>query len=163
MKYITLLALLSAFSLPYLAQAEGNLDITGMWLTKKQDAAVQVEKCGEEICGHVVWLKEDEHPFSITGVPICQAQVLFGFKSDDSQDNVWKGGTVYKVNDNKSYDGTLTLVDDNTVKLRAYIGVPLLGKTKTLTRTNKKDYPPCSIPTKSYSQKLPNIMTATGN
>lgn len=163
MKYINLLVLLSVFSFPGLSQAEETKDITGMWLTKKKDAAVQVEKCGEELCGHVSWLKEGVEQFSEAGVPLCQAQVLYGFKSADADGSVWEGGTVYKADDDKSYDGILTLVDDNTVKLRAYIGIPLLGETKTLTRTSQKDYPPCVIPAKSYSQDLQNLMTASGN
>lgn len=163
MKFKILLILIAAFCFPALSQAEENLDITGMWLTKKKDAVVEVEKCGAELCGHVAWLEDDIEPFSVTGVPLCQAQVLSGFKSKNTEGSVWEGGTVYKIDDDESYDGTITLVDENTVKLRAYIAIPFLGKTKTLTRTSKEDYPPCTIPIKSYTQELQNITTASGN
>lgn len=166
MKYIAIIISLSIFLFPPAVQAAEDASVTGLWLTKKRDAAVQVTPCGDELCGHIAWLHEDENPFSITGKPLCRAQVLSGFKPADNADNknnVWKSGTVYKVDDEKTYRGTLTMLDDNTVELRAYLGIPALGKTKTLTRTSAKDYPPCSLPTKSYAQTLQDITPAAGN
>ncbi|HKU06565.1 MAG TPA: DUF2147 domain-containing protein, partial [Bradyrhizobium sp.] len=40
---------------PALAQMAEPL---GVWLTEKGDARVKVSKCGNGICGVVVWLKE---------------------------------------------------------------------------------------------------------
>ena len=39
----------------------------GVWLTEKGDARVKVSKCGNGICGVIVWLKEPINP--ATGQP----------------------------------------------------------------------------------------------
>ena len=40
----------------------------GVWLTQAGDAKVRVSKCGEAICGVVVWLREPVNP--ATGQPM---------------------------------------------------------------------------------------------
>jgi uncharacterized protein (DUF2147 family) len=157
-----LLFLLLNLGFTPLTHAGETGDITGLWLTKKQDAAVRVEKCGDEICGHIAWFHADETPYNIEGQPLCHAQVLSGFKTEETTNNQWSGGTVYKADDNKIYSGNLKLVDQNTLELRAYIGLPALGKTKTLTRTSAQNYPPCTIPAQYAARKLQNIAPASG-
>ena len=46
---------------PQITQAEGSTNITGLWLTKKQDVAVRIEHCRDEgLCGHIAWLNAQE-------------------------------------------------------------------------------------------------------
>ena len=40
-----------------IAVAEPIGDPRGLWLTEAGDAKVQVTKCGEALCGTIVWLK----------------------------------------------------------------------------------------------------------
>ena len=164
MKYTLLLLMIFLFSPSITARAEtDNNDIIGLWLTKKQDAAVRVEPCGDEICGYIAWLGKDEETHNATGEPLCQAKVLYGFGRNAKKENLWDGGKVYKADDEKTYRGKIALVDNNTVKLRAYLGVPALGKTKTLTRTTEKDHPACrTMLSKRKSQKPENIAPAAG-
>ena len=49
-------------------------------------------------------------------------------------DGRWKGGTIYDPNSGKTYRCVVTLVDANTLEVRGYVGVPLLGRTETWTR-----------------------------
>ena len=37
---------------------------TGLWLTQKGDARIQVSKCGAALCGKVVWLKDAIDPLT---------------------------------------------------------------------------------------------------
>ena len=46
----------------------------------------------------------------------------------------WKNGKIYDPNSGKTYKCNLTLVDENTLELRGYIGISLLGRTETWTR-----------------------------
>ena len=46
----------------------------------------------------------------------------------------WKNGRIYDPNSGKTYKCKLTLVDENTLELRGYIGFSLLGRTETWTR-----------------------------
>jgi len=168
-KHLIILCILFIASSSSASQAEETqLDITGLWLTKNQDTAVQVSECGDEICGHIAWLHADENPYGSDGKPLCQAEVVAGFGQDKNEKNVWSGGTIHKLDEGKEYDATITLVNNNTLQLRAYLGLPALGKTKTLTRTNAQDYPPCNIPKEFTQHALDNtglqkITPASGN
>ena len=55
MKFLTLFAalLLSTTTV----QAAGTDDILGIWKTELDESKVEVYRCGEKICGKIVWLK----------------------------------------------------------------------------------------------------------
>jgi uncharacterized protein (DUF2147 family) len=55
----------------------------------------------------------------------------FRFDGDDE----WEDGRIYDPESGKTYRCYLTLKDRNTLKLRGYIGVSLLGRTEVWTRT----------------------------
>jgi uncharacterized protein (DUF2147 family) len=57
---------------------------------------------------------------------------LDGF--DYAGEGKWKNGRVYDPNSGKTYKCKLTLVDENTLELRGYIGISLLGRTETWSR-----------------------------
>lgn len=156
MKYIAAASLTLSLLLCGPAIAKESTPVEGLWLTKKQDAAIKVEQCGEALCGYIAWLHTDENPYSISGKPLCKAQVLSGFHADKDHKASWSGGKVYKADDDKTYNGAFTLTDSNTVKLRVYLGIPALGKTKTFTRVSAKDYPPCTVPPLKTAQKVKN-------
>lgn len=127
---------------PQITQAEDSTNITGLWLTKKQDVAVRIEHCGDEgLCGHIAWLNAQE---STENPELCGTKVLWNMRAKEGHTNEWVGGTLYKADEKKYYGANLRLTDENTLALRAYIGVPLLGKTKKLTRTSVKTHPPCT-------------------
>ena len=159
MKYTLSFLILALYLSAHPVEAETSKDITGLWLTQKQDAAVRVEPCGDEICGYIAWLDKNEDTHSTSGQPLCDAKVLYGFHHSSKNDNIWEGGKIYKADDEKTYSGKIALIDENTVELRAYLGIPALGKTKTLTRTLEKDYPACIIKT---AKKPEDITPAAG-
>ena len=49
-------------------------------------------------------------------------------------DHAWAGGEIYDPASGKTYDCTLALEGENRLKLRGYIGIPLLGRTTTWIR-----------------------------
>jgi uncharacterized protein (DUF2147 family) len=49
-------------------------------------------------------------------------------------DGAWSGGFIYDPNSGKTYRCKLKLKDRNTLKLRGYIGISLLGRTDVWTR-----------------------------
>lgn len=144
MAYTIIFALLSILVFPITVHAESNGAVTGLWLTKKQDVAVRIEQCGNEgLCGHIAWLSPQE---SIENPELCGTKVLWNMRSKESNPIEWVGGTLYKADEKKYYGANLRLTDENTLALRAYIGVPILGKTKRLTRTTESTHPPCHLP-----------------
>ncbi len=64
--------------------------------------------------------------------PLHGITILQGFEYEG--DHVWKGGTIYDPNSGKSYKSSMTLVDENTLKVRGFIGISLFGRSDTWTR-----------------------------
>jgi uncharacterized protein (DUF2147 family) len=54
----------------------------------------------------------------------------FEFKSE----NNWEKGTIYDPENGKTYSCKIYLENKNTMKIRGYIGISLIGRTDTWTR-----------------------------
>lgn len=64
--------------------------------------------------------------------PLVGLQVLWGFKQNGDE---WSGGKVLDPESGKIYHASLTLEDGGKkLRLRGYIGVPLLGRTEHWVR-----------------------------
>jgi uncharacterized protein (DUF2147 family) len=126
-------------------------DILGAWLNQKQDAKIDIFKCGNNFCGKIIWLKEPGYPVgSKEGTPgavkidyknpdtarqktpLMGLQIMEGLQS--SGDNRWKGGNIYDPDSGKTYSSKATLVSHDQLDLRGFIGVSLLGRTEKWTR-----------------------------
>jgi uncharacterized protein (DUF2147 family) len=128
--------------------ADGD-EILGLWDTQPEEygyARVEITKQNDRYHGRIVWLSEPEFPPDDEGGmggqpkvdrenpepdlrdrPIVGIHLLRGFKySGKSQ---WKGGTIYDPANGKTYKCNIKLQDDGTLKVRGFIGVPLLGRT----------------------------------
>jgi uncharacterized protein (DUF2147 family) len=57
--------------------------------------------------------------------------MLKNFKYDEDE---WSGGYIYNPSDGKEYKGYIKLKDQNTLAVRGYVGISLLGKTDTWIR-----------------------------
>lgn len=142
-RILSALLLLAASAAPALAQESGPV---GRWLTEGGKSQVEVARCGDKLCGRIVWLNE---PLDETGKPktdknnpaeaersrpILGLQLLAGFIKSAEAGDRWEDGTIYNPEDGKVYKCTLTLQDANTLKVRGYVGLPLFGKTQVWTR-----------------------------
>jgi uncharacterized protein (DUF2147 family) len=143
MKRLVLACLLTCLSGLALAA-----DPTGLWLTKKGDVAVALAACPDEtlgdLCGTIHWLRADVTQIDPNGKPLCGVQVLKGFKADPSKADRWINGTLFVADKGNTYRSQLTLTAPDRLEMRAYIGTPLVGKTKTLRRVSSADYPSCT-------------------
>ena len=68
---------------------------------------------------------------ALRGRPMLGMQIMHSFRPSGRND--WKG-RVYDPSSGKTYKCKLRFVDANTLKIRGYIGIPLLGKTQVWTR-----------------------------
>ena len=126
-------------------------DILGVWLNQKQDAKIEIAKCGNDLCGKIVWLKEPVYPVgSKEGTPgavkidyknpdstrrktqLMGLQIMDGFQS--SGDNQWKNGHIYDPDSGKTYSSKITMVSHDQLDLRGFIGVSMFGRTEKWTR-----------------------------
>lgn len=101
----------------------------GTWYTEGGESRVRISKCGEALCGALVWLKEPNDP--TTHRPkadkenvdaqkrkrlLIGAQIVLGLKPSGTADQ-WKG-EVYNPKDGKTYTGYFTLTGADTAVLK---------------------------------------------
>lgn len=125
----------SAFAAPALAG-----DPTGLWQTPTNGGQVRIERCGNALCGTLVTSAqiranpdqrdirnkdESQRDRTLRGL-----RMLSGFTGGPTE---WRGGSVYNPEDGGTYRGTITMTNDNTLRLRGCIVAPLC-KTQTWTR-----------------------------
>lgn len=125
----------------------GN-DICGIWWNKDKDAKIKIYSSYGKYYGQIHWLKnpidtvtnkpkldknnpdEKERWRPIKGLIILKDLVW------DEDDQEWSDGDVYDPKTGKSYSLTCSLKDKNTMELRGYIGISLLGRTDIWVRTD---------------------------
>ncbi len=121
-------AALALMATPALAAAP----IEGMWNTPVEHGVIEIYKCGEAFCGHVVnsdiikanpnQTDERNHDSSLRSRPLKGLVILNGFTGGPKE---WKGGSVYNPEDGGTYHGSIVVEDADTLKLTGCIIVPL--------------------------------------
>ena len=123
--------------------APTSSDITGTWLVENGEAHIEVEPCGDGLCGTVVWMREpyDEHgnekidifnpDETLRDRKIVGLRIMEVFPKKDKL--AWKG-TIYDANTGSTYRCTLEPRGENRIKFRGYIGITLFGRTTHWTR-----------------------------
>jgi len=144
---MVLLAVLLAATTAFGAVPAG---IVGSWKTDGGDSQLELFKCGEKICGKIVWLKvpkyidSNDGPVGKTKVdrkspdpalrnrPILGLQVMKGLTAKGA--NRWENGTCYDPESGRSYKCKMNLSAPGRLELRGYVGISLIGRTFALTR-----------------------------
>lgn len=117
--------------------------LPGVWLMKPQ-VAVQMFECDGMMCGRVIWLQA---PLDSEGLlkrdklnpdpalrnrQACGQTIIWALRAADP--NRWENGWFYNPDDGKTYRLNVELESPNQIKARIYVGIPILGVTKTLVR-----------------------------
>jgi len=123
---------------------------TEYWVSPKDGWTVKTGPCDSGLCAWLVDFKlrpndppgyqpVDEHnpDRKKRGDRMCGHLMMGGFHPSKDPDLTWDGGWIYDPDHGLTYSGKITLVDQDTVKLRGFIGISLLGKTLVLHRQNK--------------------------
>ncbi|MVM37195.1 DUF2147 domain-containing protein [Spirosoma sp. HMF3257] len=144
MRYVLAMITL-LFSLTAFAPIEDSDAVVGTWLNGTKKGHVQIYKQGGTYFGKLVWLGQPTDPAtgkprtdekntdqSKRSRPLMNMVLMYNFKYDGG--NVWSDGKIYNPEDGKEYNCKMTLKDNNTLLVRGYVGISLLGKTQTWTR-----------------------------
>jgi len=121
--------------------------ILGRWESTEKNLIVQVYKQGNAFKAKIVWFHDDDD--TITPVEqrldtknpdknlrtrkIVGADVLSGLIYNPKQ-NKWVNGRIYDSSSGRTWDATVWLTDQNTLRVRGFYLVRLLGKTLIFTR-----------------------------
>ena len=127
--------------------------VEGLWLTQDHGGVVQISRCSAGLCGRIVWIDVtrprpngslpsvgDMAP-SINGRVLCGLEILTGFKPVAG--TPWIHGTIFNPVDGRTWQGELEVDDTDTLHLRGYVLIPLLGMTHLWTRTRADSITPC--------------------
>ncbi len=142
----SLLGLLTGFLvLTAMSSTALAADLQGVWLTEDKDAALTITNCGGQLCGRIIWLEsatdrsgslrlDQNNPDPAKQTQrVCGLVVISGLKP--SGPDTWDG-SVYNPQDGQTYSGNITVLSDKALKVRAYIGLPIFGRSQTWTRVN---------------------------
>ncbi len=142
----SLLGLLTGFLvLTAMSSTALAADLQGVWLTEGKDAALTITNCGGQLCGRIIWLEsatdrsgslrlDQNNPDPAKQTQrVCGLVVISGLKP--SGPDTWDG-SVYNPQDGQTYSGNITVLSDKALKVRAYIGLPIFGRSQTWTRVN---------------------------
>ncbi len=140
-----LILLVAFFAIQFSVFAQSEADaVLGVWLTGSGKGHVQIYKQGGNYFGKIVWLQE---PNEADGKPKVdkknpdvkkRSQQILGLVNlrdfTYDEDNVWEDGKIYDPEAGKDYSCKMTLKDANTLDVRGYIGISLIGRTDTWKR-----------------------------
>ena len=117
----------------------------GLWMTQKQGVVVDVYECDGGLCGKTVWLKKMTFK---NGAPRldaknpdpalrdrhwCGIEVIRAVKP--AGPGKWEGGEIYDPKTGSTFSFNIAQKGEK-LKVRGYVGTPILGKSETWTRAD---------------------------
>lgn len=125
--------------------------LLGDWTTEKDESIFHFFREGDRYHARITWMLEPVYPpgdpeegkpkrdrensdKSLRNVPLQDYVFLKNFHYKDGK---WVGGTIYDPLEGNTYKCQLK-IEDNLLRVRGYIGVPLLGRTVTWHRPSEE-------------------------
>jgi uncharacterized protein (DUF2147 family) len=143
-KVIYVFVLAFFFSIKIQAQVISEGDkVLGVWLSEEKDGKVEIYKAGNKYMGKLIWsnkmyeadgvtskkdLKNAEEKLRNRNLKDLLLLTDFVF-----EDGAWTDGKIYDPKSGKTYSSTMKL-QGNTLNIRGYVGISLLGRTTVWTR-----------------------------
>ena len=127
---------------------------TGVWLSEDKRGAIEIYQCEDKLCGRLVWFDlpagtdrrsiVDAHnpDAALRTRPLCRLTIMGNFAAAGA--NSWDHGWIYNPDNGATYHAEMSVVDISLLKVRGYVGIPLLGQTQTWTRA-PSDLRSCSV------------------
>jgi uncharacterized protein (DUF2147 family) len=137
-----MIAKAAVFAMTLLASstASAGPGAVGEWNTHHAGGVIRIGECGDALCGKVVTsdpIKADPNlkdvrnaDAGLRGRLLKGLTIFYGVKGGPTE---WKGGSLYNPEDGKTYHGSITLVDSDTLKLTGCVFGPFC-QTQTWTR-----------------------------
>ena len=121
------------------AQAQTAEDAFGTWRHPENGSLISVYQCGGGLCAKVVKVtdpsrKDDKNlDPKLRTRPVVGVVIMSGAKKSGASS--WSG-KLYNTQDGETYNGTVTVVDKNTLKLQGCVLGGIICQGPTWTRVN---------------------------
>ncbi len=102
----------------------------GRWFTEDRGGVVSISPCGDALCGVIIGLSSfpaDGIKRDFRGNTQCHETLLKGLVLGN--DGRWHG-SITNPEDGRTYDAQVWVPADGDMRLRGYIGLPILGSTQ---------------------------------
>jgi uncharacterized protein (DUF2147 family) len=102
----------------------------GSWLTANGHGVVAIAQCGDALCGRIVGIDREPTepmPTDVHGRSQCGLTIITNERP--TGDGTWLG-EITDPRDGSTYQAKLWLDEDGNLRLRGFIGIPLLGSTQ---------------------------------
>jgi uncharacterized protein (DUF2147 family) len=137
-----LVLLLVLMAAPVMAQQS----VIGRWMTADDGGVVALSACGTMICGAVDGITgfrpNGAPPLDVDGRSRCHLQIISDLVLEEP--GLW-AGHITNPDDGKTYSIHISLDPEGKLRMRGYIGIPLLGRTTVWTRYQGKLTPDCHL------------------
>src|ERR1700733_4794415 len=120
----------------------------GVW--KNEDATFEIFENQGRLSGKIIALKEPHTPEGKEKLdihnpdpskrerPIVGLVFMSGFSR--KSDARWENGTIYDPKTGNTYSGSMELEGPETIKVRGFIGISLMGRTDVWTRVRNSEH-----------------------
>jgi uncharacterized protein (DUF2147 family) len=105
--------------------------VVGNWTTEDGNGVIAIENCGDSLCGRIVGIQRapgEPIPKDVHGDSQCGLVIISNERP--THDGHWLGN-VTDPRDGTTYGAQLWLDEDHNLRIRGFLGLPLLGQTKT--------------------------------
>lgn len=120
-----------------------TLSPLGVWTNEDGKARFEIYKCGDNLCGKIVSLKEpnrngkpkldiNNEDKKLKNRPLLGMEFMQGFEYEGN--NKWDEGTIYDPESGKTYSCYMKMTGPNKMEVKGYIGISLIGRTQNWTR-----------------------------
>ena len=120
--------------------------LLGRWMTEDGQGVVALQPCGAAICGTVEGIAKFQPngapPVDFEGRSRCHLPIISDLVVEEP--GVW-AGHITNPDDGKVYSIHISIDPQGKMRMRGYIGIPLLGRTTVWTRYPGKLMPDCHI------------------
>ena len=99
---------------------------------------------GDQLFGKLVWFQwpNDDHDLPLVDLknknpalrtrPLLGLAILYGLSR--TGEDTWEGGKIYNPDSGRDYNALMSIQDDGSLRVRAYVLLPIFGKTQIWTR-----------------------------
>jgi uncharacterized protein (DUF2147 family) len=120
----------------------------GVW--RNEDATFEIFENQGRLSGKIIALKEPHTPEGKEKLdvhnpdpgkrerPIVGLVFMSGFSR--KSDARWEDGTIYDPKTGNTYSGSMELEGPETIKVRGFIGISLMGRTDVWTRVRNSEH-----------------------
>ena len=128
-----------------LASARLATSPVGNWSTANGRGVIAIVPCGDALCGRIVGIDRkptEPMPTDVRGRSQCGLTIITNQRP--RADGTWLG-EVTDPRDGDTYQAKLWLDDEGNLRLRGFVGVPLLGATQIWRPFTGRLTPECGL------------------